>query len=173
MKRWISGEELKKRWRIQNPDLLWYMLNTDLETYTEDLELLTKDDILDMTTGHFQYLSSNFPEAGYDGFWFKIENMMAVEESLSDVQGKETRATDDLKIIKFENPEENDEVVREKSSSQNCITLLVYNFCLNRNITPCYGFKFFHPIVHYFHHWATASFAIRQRSLLFVSFRKQ
>jgi hypothetical protein len=82
-KNWISGEELKKRWGIENPDLLEYMLTGDLDTYTHSLEVLPKEYIREMTSGPSAYLSPDWPEAGYDGFWFRIENVLTIEESFS------------------------------------------------------------------------------------------
>jgi hypothetical protein len=82
-KNWISGEELKKRWGIENPDLLEYMLTGDLETYTHSLEVLPKEYIREMTSGPSAYLPPDWPEAGYDGFWFRIENVLTIEEAFS------------------------------------------------------------------------------------------
>lgn len=72
LKRWMSGEELKKRLSITDADLMDYIITGDLQAYSENLEPFTKDEFREMTRGPFAYLSPEWPMAGFDGLRFKI-----------------------------------------------------------------------------------------------------
>ena len=82
LKRWMSGEELKKRLSISDADLMDYIITGDLQAYSENLEPFTQEEFRDMTRGPFDYLSPEWPMAGFDGLRFKIIEVSEFEEKL-------------------------------------------------------------------------------------------
>ena len=77
-KEFISGEEVKKNLGIATADLRYLILKGLLVAHTENFEPFTKEDFLEMVSGPYAYLTSDWPEAGYDGFYFLVEEVQKI-----------------------------------------------------------------------------------------------
>jgi hypothetical protein len=80
-KSWITGEDLKKRWKIDNDYLLDLTLTKRLTAFDGGHNPIDVDEIKFMMDEEMGYFSPYW-EVGFDGFRFRVEDIERLERSL-------------------------------------------------------------------------------------------